>query len=165
MDELEDLQVRGIFSREEIRKIVRMRTDFEYRLQARAPDKLDFLRYIKYEYNLDKLRKKRRRRIAGDNAGGAAMSDFAGERRIHFIFSRAEKSFRRPSTLEPVHRLCHERKSHGRLSKIFPEALRLHPKCADLWIKGCGLGISPQPKHSYGKNLHAESHSAKLSCA
>ena len=50
--ELEDLQVRGIFDREEIRSIVKARTDYEYRLQARAPDKLDYLRYAKYEYNL-----------------------------------------------------------------------------------------------------------------
>ena len=137
VDELEDLQVRGIFSREEIRKIVRMRTDFEYRLQARAPDKLDFLRYIKYEYNLDQLRRKRRRRIAGDSAGGAAMSDFAGERRIHFIFSRALKKFQGDLPLWNQYiDFAMRGKSHGRLSKIFPEALRLHPKCADLWIKG-----------------------------
>ena len=158
--ELEDLQVRGIFDRAEIRRIVKARTDFEYRLQARAPDKLDYLRYVKYEYNLDLLRQKRRTRVAADDAAkaaaagedgqqqqkkkkkkrgkgdGSAMSDFAGERRIHFIFSRAVKKFQGDVPLWNQYiEYAMRGKSHGRLAKIFPEALRLHPKCADLWIK------------------------------
>ena len=160
VEELEDLQVRGIFNREEIRRIVKARTDFEYRLQARAPDKLDYLRYVKYEYNLDLLRQKRRQRIAAAEAAdastagpdgktkrknnnkkkgkgnGSAMSDFAGERRIHFIFSRAVKKFQGDLPLWNQYiEYAMRGKSHGRLAKIFPEALRLHPKCADLWIK------------------------------
>ena len=151
--ELEDLQVRGIFDREEIRSIVKARTDFEYRLQARAPDKLDYLRYAKYEYNLDLLRRKRRTRMAAEadmgsgkgkkgkrgtkgGGGGSAMSDFAGEKRIHFIFSRAVKKFQGDLALWNQYiEYAMRSKSHGRLAKIFPEALRLHPKCADLWIK------------------------------
>ena len=78
MAELEDLEVRGIFDREEIRKIVRMRTA-EYRLQARAPDKMDYLRYIKYEYNLGCLRRKRRRISAQEEREAQLKEAEAGE--------------------------------------------------------------------------------------
>ena len=64
LDELEDLQVRGIFSPRDIKAIVKKRTDFEYRVNARAPEKADYLRYIRYEHTLDALRRKRKARLA-----------------------------------------------------------------------------------------------------
>ena len=51
--ELEDLKLLGLFNSDEIRSIVKTRTDFEYRINARAPDKIDYLRYIKYEHTLN----------------------------------------------------------------------------------------------------------------
>ena len=63
------------------------------------------------------------------------MSD-SREKRIHFIFSRAVKKFQGDLALWNQYiEYAMRSKSHGRLAKIFPEALRLHPKCADLWIK------------------------------
>ena len=132
--ELEDLKIRGLFNGDEIRSIVKTRTDFEYRINARAPDKMDYLRYIKYEHTLDSLRKKRKQRIAPD--GAKSISDFAGEKRIHFIFSRALKKFQGDLTLwDDYIDFAMRGTASSRLSKIFPEALRLHPKAPQLWIK------------------------------
>ena len=44
MPELEDLEKRGFFSRDELRQIARKRTDFEYLLKRRAALREDFLR-------------------------------------------------------------------------------------------------------------------------
>ena len=49
---------------DEVRSIVRKRTQFEYAVRRRAPVLVDFLRYAQYEMNLDALRKKRRNRLA-----------------------------------------------------------------------------------------------------
>jgi hypothetical protein len=47
----------------EINKIVKQRTNFEYRLKRRGAKKVDYLRYIEYEMNLDALRVKRKTRL------------------------------------------------------------------------------------------------------
>ena len=131
--ELEDLKIRGLFSANEIRSIVKTRTDFEYRINARAPDKVDYLRYIKYEHTLDALRVKRKARIASQIS---SISDHAGEKRLHFIFSRALKKFQGDLTLWNQYiDFAMSGASTSRLSKIFPEALRLHPTASQLWIK------------------------------
>ena len=49
-------------AQEEVRSIVRKRTQFEYAVRRRAPALADFLRYAQYEMNLDALRRKRRER-------------------------------------------------------------------------------------------------------
>jgi U3 small nucleolar RNA-associated protein 6 len=42
--ELQDLEARGYFSKEEIRQIVKRRSDFEYLLKRKAAQKGDYLR-------------------------------------------------------------------------------------------------------------------------
>lgn len=56
---LVDLESKNLFSKEEIREIVRRRRDFEYRALGRAKQKKDFLEYIQYEIALETLRKHR----------------------------------------------------------------------------------------------------------
>jgi hypothetical protein len=132
--ELEDLKLLGLFNSDEIRSIVKTRTDFEYRINARAPDKIDYLRYIKYEHTLNALRKKRKARMPSDVT--SSVSDFACEKRIHFIFSRALKKFQGDIPLWNEYiDFAMRGTSSSRLSKIFPQALRLHPKAPELWIK------------------------------
>ena len=133
LPELEDFKVRGLFNDSEIRAIVKARTDFEYRINARAPDKVDYLRYIKYEHTLDALRIKRKARLSSKVS---SISDHACEKRMHFIFSRALKKFQGDLTLWNQYiDFAMRGSSTSRLSKIFPEALRLHPTASQLWIK------------------------------
>ncbi len=145
LDELEDLQVRGIFSPREIKAIVKKRTDFEYRVNARAPEKADYLRYIRYEHTLDALRRKRKARLA---LGPAGASDFAMERRVHFIFNRALKKFQGDLALWNQYiEYAMSSNSTSRLNKIFPQALRLHPTSAQLWIKAAVW------EHTHNRNI------------
>lgn len=61
--ELDDLEKRGLFSKSEIREIVKKRRDFEYRLKRPSTIKEDYLRYIEYEKQLEALRKLRKKEI------------------------------------------------------------------------------------------------------
>jgi U3 small nucleolar RNA-associated protein 6 len=79
---------------EEVRSIVRKRTQFEYAVRRRAPSLVDFLRYAQYEMNLDSLRKKRRSRLAFRRTQSTLMTDFVIARRIQDIFERAVRRFR-----------------------------------------------------------------------
>jgi len=74
-----------------IKVIVKKRTDFEYRIKAKIPHLPDFLRYIQYEVNLERLRVKRKERLTEPVQPSA--SDVSSNRRISFIFDRALRKF------------------------------------------------------------------------
>ncbi|KAJ1554188.1 U3 snoRNP protein [Nowakowskiella sp. JEL0078] len=63
LPELLHLQENNTFSAGELKAIIKKRTDFEYSIHRRIPLKKDYLNYIQYELNLEKLRKKRRKRV------------------------------------------------------------------------------------------------------
>ncbi|KAL0398783.1 UNVERIFIED_CONTAM: hypothetical protein Sradi_2221600 [Sesamum radiatum] len=63
LNELDDLERRGLFSRREIAEIVKKRRKFEYRLKRPSPLKEDFLAYIDYEKQLDALRRLRKKSV------------------------------------------------------------------------------------------------------
>lgn len=60
LPELEDLEKRGLFSKQELKEIVRQRRDFEYLLKRHSALKQDFLRYVDYETQLESARKERK---------------------------------------------------------------------------------------------------------
>lgn len=132
--ELEDLEERGIFSRDEIRKIVRSRSKFEHSIHRRGPSKADFWRYIDHEAKLEKLRQLRINRLGLKRR--TAASNFAITKRIHRIYDRALKKF--PADKEfwcKYIAFCQEQKSSKHLSRIFPRALQLHPLETEFWLK------------------------------
>ena len=65
LSELKDLQQKRIFSSDEVREILKKRTGFETALIRRAPRKRDFLTYIEYEMNLERLRRMRVKKLSG----------------------------------------------------------------------------------------------------
>ncbi|CAI5496248.1 unnamed protein product [Closterium sp. Naga37s-1] len=121
LPELDSLEKQGLFTREEIKEIVRRRTAFEYRLRRRgsAAIKDDYMRYIEYEMQLEALRQLRRRdpnrrqafRQRADGVlrrkgkqgsrewyrrqrAAERASDVAVIKRVLFIFSRATRRFK-----------------------------------------------------------------------
>ncbi|XP_038063545.1 U3 small nucleolar RNA-associated protein 6 homolog [Patiria miniata] len=131
--ELEQLERVGLFTKAEIKTIVKKRTSFEYRLVRLKKDKQDFLRYIQYEINLLSLIRKRRER----------MGYFFKKDEIEYaIIKRIQKLFRRACTM-----FCDDQKlwfSHmqfckkwnmkNELSKLFARLLKVHSKNPALWI-------------------------------
>ncbi|KAI3986728.1 hypothetical protein MKX01_014266 [Papaver californicum] len=141
LDELEDLEKRGLFSRREIAEIVKKRRNFEYKLKRPSPLKQDFLSYIDYEKQLDSLRRLRKKLVSQDSKEQGInkrkrkySSDIAGVLRILGVFRLAVTRFKGDIHLWFMYlEFCRER-GHGRMKKILPQVLRFHPKVPGVWI-------------------------------
>ncbi|KAI9017097.1 U3 small nucleolar RNA-associated protein 6-domain-containing protein [Gaertneriomyces semiglobifer] len=142
--ELEDLQERGIFSETEIKAIVKARTAHEYRVHRIIPQKGDFLRYISYEDNLERLRRVRKKRLYGEKPKGdekgkegglSSLSDYSILRRLHGLYSRMLKKFGGdPALWVQYFEWCKRTNSSKALAKNFARAIQLHPTNASFWI-------------------------------
>jgi U3 small nucleolar RNA-associated protein 6 len=131
--ELEDLQIAGVFSKEEIKAIVQKRRDFEYAIKRIEKEKVDFLRYVQYELNLEQLKKKRMKRLGVKILG--RHGEFGGIGRIHTLFRKALRKFRGDIRFWLQYIEFSIRSGSARaLNKTFAEALRLHTQNAQLWI-------------------------------
>ncbi|KAJ5723190.1 RNA-processing protein HAT helix [Penicillium malachiteum] len=127
--ELKEYEQKKLFSKDEITSIIKKRSDFEHKLNARGAKPLDFLRYVEYEINLETLRKKRVKRMGIRNLG------HNGQRRIFFILDRATRKFHGDINLWIQYiEYTRKQKAFKKLSSIITDAVRLHPTNAELWI-------------------------------
>ncbi|KAJ3344310.1 U3 snoRNP protein [Gonapodya sp. JEL0774] len=156
LPELHDLEARGLFSKAEIKAIVKARTDHEYRLARRVSRQVDYLRYIQYETNLESLRKKRKSRAlallkakaskhASAEGNGAAaardvswkgsVSDHSIRQRLHHLYERMLKKF--PANPALWLQYFDWAKSVGSskiLGRSYARAIQLHPTKPTFWI-------------------------------
>ncbi|KAJ3032734.1 U3 snoRNP protein, partial [Rhizophlyctis rosea] len=147
LPELEDFEKRGIFTKAEVKSIIKRRTDLEYSIHRLSPLKSDFLRYIEYEINLERLRKKRKRRLGLDKEekerGGAGkkqkqknrLSDFSIQRRVHGLYNRMLRRF--GGDVELWCQYFEWSKGVGSskaLGRSFARAIQLHPTKPIFWI-------------------------------
>lgn len=135
--ELEDLTSKGLFDKNEITMIMRRRTDFEHRIQGRGSKPRDFLKYTDFELNLEKLRKKRYNRLAkvGLIDTKPSILDWAGPRRILFIFERATRRY--PGDLTVWGHYLRYAKANGAIKviyKVYSRLLQLQPRNIDAWL-------------------------------
>ena len=131
MPELEDLEVQGILSANEVRSVVRRRRDFEYLLVRRDPYLKDYLRAIEYEQQLTRLRRQRKTRLALTRS---TLSDFEAMKRIHTLYDRALRKFKANTCLWLAYiEFCVENKSARVLSRVLARALQLHPRQEAFW--------------------------------
>ncbi|XP_058763364.1 uncharacterized protein LOC131636785 [Vicia villosa] len=140
VDELEDLEQRGLFTRQEIAEIVKQRRKFEYRLKRPSPLKEDFVAYIEYETQLDALRSLRKKSVTrelkkqGNKNLRKSKFDLAGLIRIIDIYELALKRYKGDIDLWFRYlEFCRVRKN-GRMKKALAKLVRLHPKVAGVWI-------------------------------
>lgn len=127
--ELQEYERKGIFTSEEITAIASKRSDFEHVLNARGSKPSDYARYATYEMNLDRLRKKRSKRL------GVKSTTFSGQRTIFFILDRATKKFPGDMSLWMQYiQFCQKEKANKKLAKIFTSVLRLKPREWGLWV-------------------------------
>lgn len=135
--ELEDLKRKGIFDKNEITMIMRRRTDFEHRIQGRGSKPRDFLKYSEFECNVEKLRKKRYNRLnkVGLIDTKPSLSDWAGNRRILFIYDRATRRY--PGDLSIWSEYLKFSKDNGAIKliyKVYSRLLQLQPRNIDAWL-------------------------------
>eukprot|EP00624_Nannochloropsis_granulata_P005406 evm.model.NODE_3836_length_13751_cov_70.976944.1 len=134
---LEDLQVRGLFTAEEVRAIAAKRRDFEFLLRRRTARKNDFLRYITHELNLEELRRLRKTKAG---LSKSTASDHAGKQLVHFIFERALRKFQGDLELWLQYLdYCCSTSSHKAHSRALARALQLFPRTAGLWIRAASF--------------------------
>lgn len=135
--ELEDLKNKGLFEKNELTLIMRRRTDFEHRIQGRGQSPRDYLKYVEFELNLEKLRKKRFARLfkVGLVDTKPTVSDWAGPRRVLFIFERATRRF--PRELDLWAHYLRYAKAQGAIKviyNVYSKLLQLQPRNIDAWL-------------------------------
>ncbi|KAI3456471.1 hypothetical protein Pfo_013134 [Paulownia fortunei] len=137
LNELDDLERRGLFSRREIAEIVKQRRKFEYRLKRPSPLKQDFLVYIDYEKQLDALRRLRKKSLfkkTGNKNSKKSVSDYAGVARILDIYRLATNRFKGDIELWFQYLEFCRARGHGRMKKALAQLVRFHPKVPGVWI-------------------------------
>ncbi|KAE8721061.1 L-ascorbate oxidase-like protein [Hibiscus syriacus] len=141
VDELDDLERRGIFTCREIAEIVKQRRKFEYRLKRPSPLKQDFIAYIDYETQLDSLRRLRKKAATRELVrqgkkikSRKSVSDFAPVARIMEIYRLAVMRYKGDVELWFRYlEFCRQR-NNGRMKKVLAQVIRFHPKLPGVWI-------------------------------
>jgi len=163
--ELQSYVSQGYFSKEETRTIANARRDHEYRLKRKAPLLPDFLRYIEYERAVAELVRSRRRAMAPADRPKKSIADRAGDRRVHFIFTRACRKFRGDLSLWSAWlEFCAASGSRRRGGKVAASALALHSREPALWAAaaaweysgGGGIGGGSEEGGSRRKKTRAK---------
>jgi U3 small nucleolar RNA-associated protein 6 len=134
--ELEDLDRKGLFTKPELSTIMKKRTDFEHRINSRTCKVNDFIKYAEYEMNVEKLRRKRVKRL-GKKTGPkiTGVSDYAGPKRVLFIYDRGTRRFSGDISLWLLYiEFAKQEKAIHVVTKIFTTLLQLHPTKPQVWI-------------------------------
>ncbi|KAF2870984.1 hepatocellular carcinoma-associated antigen 66 [Massariosphaeria phaeospora] len=136
--ELNDLERKKIFSREEISSIARKRSDFEHIINARGSHSSDYVRYIEFEKNVDALRRKRIKRLGVKYKG-------SGQRSIYFLYNRAVRKFSGDLGLwMQFIEFALKEKAFKRVNEILTSVVRLHPTKPELWIYAANYFMETQ---------------------
>ncbi|KAF1946685.1 hypothetical protein EJ02DRAFT_450412 [Clathrospora elynae] len=136
--ELNALERKKIFTREEISSIAKKRSDFEHIINARGSHPADYMRYIEFEKNVDALCRKRVKRLGVRYKG-------AGQRTIYFLYNRATRKFSGDLVLWMQYiDFARKDKAYKRLSDIFTSVARLHPTKPDIWILAANYFMDTQ---------------------
>lgn len=168
--ELEDLQKKGLFEKNEITMIMRRRTDFEHRINSRGSKSRDYLKYVEFETNLEKLRRKRYNRLSSVGLINTkpSISDWASERRVLFIFDRSIKKFPNDFALwEQYLNYAKRQKLFKKIYKVYTQLLQLHPTSVESWIDAAQfefevVGSAKNSRVLFQKGLRFNKDSKKL---
>ncbi|KAJ4291160.1 U3 snoRNP protein [Kalmusia sp. IMI 367209] len=137
-EELNELERKEIFSREEISSIAKKRSDFEHIVNARGVQPSDWLRYIEFEKNVDALRRKRIKRLGVRYRG-------SGQRTIYSLYNRGTRKFSGDLALWMQYiEFARKDKAFKRLNEIFTQVVRLHPTKSELWIYAANYFMESQ---------------------
>ncbi|KAL3233849.1 U3 small nucleolar RNA-associated protein 6 [Nakaseomyces bracarensis] len=135
--EINDLVEKELFTKNEVSKIMKKRTDFEHRLNSRGSSIRDYMRYIQYETQVQKLRLKRCQRILQAKKTHS-ISDKSINQRIAFIYQRGTQKFPQDLKFWAMYlnflKKMGTETSYKRIHVVYNQLLRLHPHNVDVWI-------------------------------
>ncbi|KAI5613768.1 U3 small nucleolar RNA-associated protein 6-like [Silurus asotus] len=130
---LEQLERVGLFTKKEVKTMLKRSTALEYKLHRSVQSKEDYITYIQYEVNVLELIKKRRARI-GYHFKREDI-EFTIIQRINSVFRRATAKWQEDVQLWLSHvAFCKKWGTKGHLSKVFSSMLSIHPDKPNLWI-------------------------------
>uniref|UniRef100_L7IVZ0 U3 small nucleolar RNA-associated protein 6 N-terminal domain-containing protein n=1 Tax=Pyricularia oryzae (strain P131) TaxID=1143193 RepID=L7IVZ0_PYRO1 len=128
--QLREFEDKEIFTRDEIRNLVRKRTDFEHRILAPGSKAPDFLAYADWERGLETLRARRCARLGIRQL----THQHAGVGRLGQIHERGVN--RDPGSVHMWRSYLEHLSQQGaakRWRRVATRAVRLHPQDAELW--------------------------------
>lgn len=130
----------NVFTSDEMKFIVKKRTDYEYILRRRELKVSDFYNYLQYELNLNQLRVIRCRREGLDTSKDKKVVyrtiNSAFIRHISYIFERTVRRF--PDDMDTWADYISFLKANKCISQfnmVIGRALSLHPKNEEIWIQ------------------------------
>ncbi|KAF2738035.1 hepatocellular carcinoma-associated antigen 66, partial [Polyplosphaeria fusca] len=128
VSELNELERKKVFTRDEISSIAKRRSEFEHIINARGSLPSDYVRYIDFEKNVDALRRKRIKRLGVKSTG-------SGARTIFFLFNRGTRKFSGDLGLWMEYiEFARKEKAYKKLNEILTSVVRLHSTKPELWI-------------------------------
>lgn len=131
--ELEQLERVGLFTKKEVKSMLKRATALEYKLHRLIISKVDFIAYIQYEINVLELIKKRRSRIGYQFK--REEIEYPIIHRINTVFRRATNKWKDDVQLWISHiAFCKKWNTKAQLSKVFASMLAIHPDKPALWI-------------------------------
>uniref|UniRef100_A0A8C7WMX5 UTP6 small subunit processome component n=1 Tax=Oryzias sinensis TaxID=183150 RepID=A0A8C7WMX5_9TELE len=150
--ELEQLERVGLFTKKEVKSVVKRVTALEYKLHRLIVNKEDFIAYIQYEINVLELIKKRRAHI--HYKFKREEIEFPIIHRIHGIFRRATKKWKDDVQLWLSHvAFCKKWATKGQLSRVFSAMLAIHPGKPALWIMAAKSELEDQDSSESARHL------------
>ena len=93
-DELHYYLQQDLFSKREVKKIVKERRNHEYRMQRKDASLLFFTDSIQFEKRLDKLRLKRKKKRIGDGKQKNLLMDNSIKKRVMYLYDRALRKYK-----------------------------------------------------------------------
>jgi len=137
LPELDALLEKRLFTKEELKRVLHKRSDFEYSIKSSTRTPEDFLRYIEFEQKLEELRKLRciKLKKKGEKIQKNELCSFCIVRHMHSIYSRATYAFK--SNVELWKRwfaFCRSSNATQRLSKALSDAMRYNLQVVDFWM-------------------------------
>ena len=128
-----------LFSKQEIKKIVKSRRGQEYEMQRKDAEVTFFLRAIAFEKELNKKKmfRKKSKLSSEDSKVKFDFQDQAIKRRIIHLYDRATRKFKwnLPLMKEYLYFLCKTR-SVQKLNRVLSRAVEIHPNVLDFWLIG-----------------------------
>lgn len=149
---LEQLERVGLFTKKEVKSMLKKSTAMEYKLHRTVLSKDDFISYIQYEINVLELIKKRRARI-GYHFKREEI-EYPIIHGIICVFRRATSKWQEDVQLWLSH-IAFSKKwgTKGQLSKVFSSMLAIHPDKPSLWIMAAKCEMEDRDSSESARHL------------
>lgn len=150
--ELEQLERVGLFTKKEVKAIIKRATALEYKLHRLIVNKEDFIAYIQYEINVLELIKKRRCHVRYNFK--REEIEFPIINRINSIFKRATNKWKNDVQLWLSHvAFCKKWGTKGQTSKVLSAMLAIHPDKPALWIMAAKSELEDRDSSESARHL------------